>query len=172
MKQVYQVFDRIVGTIENVLCALPMAVILLLEAVHVFYRYALRSGIVWSDEVITNLLVIVVMFGGARAIRYNEHTELTGTADSLPKPVRTVVRFITTFATLAFLAILCWSSYIFVTSTGNLKTTYLRIPRVYVYMPLFVGSCFMVYEFVKTIRHRLTREVIDIYDPENYKEEE
>lgn len=29
----------------------------------------------------------------------------------------------------------------------------------------------MVYEFVKTIKYRITRDVIDIYDPENYKEE-
>ena len=172
MKEAFKVFDHIVGIIEDVLCAAPMAVILVLEAVHVFYRYALRSGLVWSDEVITNLLVIVVMFGGARAIRYNEHTELTGTADSLPKPARMVVRVITTFATLAFLVILFISSINFVATTGNLKTTYLRIPKAYCYMALAVGGGFMVYEFVKTIKHRLTRPVIDIYDPENYKEEE
>ena len=172
VKEFYKKFDRLVEIIENVLCAAPMAVILMLEVVHVFYRYVLRSGLVWSDEVITNLLVIVVMFGGARAIRFNEHTELTGTADSLPGPLRTLVRIITTAATLIFIAVLFWSSINFVTGTGNLKTTYLRIPNAYCYMALAVGSGFMLYEFVKTLRYRITRNVIDIYDPENYKEEE
>ncbi len=171
MKQGFKQFDRAVEMIENILCAVPMAIILIVEAVHVFYRYALRSGLVWSDEVITNLLVIAVMFGGARAIRFNEHTELTGTSDALPKPIRTVVRIVTTIATLAFLVVLVFSSISFISSTGNLKTTYLRIPKVIVYLPLAVGSAFMVYEFVKTIKHRICREVIDIYDPENYREE-
>lgn len=172
MKEAFKVFDHIVEMIENVLCAAPMAVILVLEAVHVFFRYALRSGLVWSDEVITNLLVIVVMFGGARAIRFNEHTELTGTADSLPKPARMIVRVITTAATLAFLVILFVASINFVRTTGNLKTTYLRIPKAYCYMALAVGGGFMVYEFLKTVKYRITRDVIDVYDPENYKEKE
>lgn len=172
MKIFYKKFDKAVATIEDVLCAVPMAIILVIEAVHVFARYAMKSGIVWSDEVITNLIVIVVMFGGARAIRYNEHTELTGTVDSLPGPGRTAVRAFTTIATLAFQVILLYASILFINGTGNLTTTYLRIPKVAVYMPLAVGSAFMIYEFVKTIRHRITRDVIDIYDPENYKEEE
>ncbi len=171
MKSFYEKFDKVIAIMEDLLCAVPMAVILVIEAVHVFTRYALKSGIVWSDEVITNLIVVVVMFGGARAIRHNEHTELTGTVDSLPGPARTVVRVITTLATLAFLVILFGSSILFISGTGKLTTTYLRIPKVIVYMPLAVGSAFMIYEFVKTIKYRITRKVIDIYDPENYKEE-
>ena len=172
MKSAFSVFDRIVEIIENVLCAAPMAVILTVEIVQVFFRYVLRSGIPWSDEVIINLLVVCIMFGGARAIRTGEHTELTGTSDSLPAGPRTVVRVITTLATLAFLVIFMYSSFIFVNSAGKLKTTNLRIPMKYCYMVLAVGSCFMLYEFVKTIRHRITRPAIDVYDPENYRGEE
>lgn len=171
MKKGFQIFDRAVEIIENICCTVPMAIILVIEAVHVFFRYALRSGIVWSDEIITNLVVIVVMFGGARAIRCNEHTELTGTADALPKAPRTLVRIITTFATLAFLVILFLASISFIQSTGNLKTTYLRIPKALCYAPLAAGGFLMVYEFLKTVKYRITRDVIDIYDPENYKEE-
>ena len=92
--------------------------------------------------------------------------------DSLPAGPRTVVRVITTLATLAFLVIFVYSSFIFVNSAGKLKTTNLRIPMKYCYMVLAVGSCFMLYEFVKTIRHRITRPAIDVYDPENYRGEE
>ena len=172
MKTVYKVFDRIVELVENILCAVPMGIILVVEIVQVFYRYVLRSGIPWSDEVIINLLVVCVMFGGAKAIRTGEHTELTGTSDSLPQGPRTVVRVITTMATLAFLVVFVYSSSIFVRSAGRLKTTNLRIPMKYCYMVLAVGSCFMLYEFVKTIKHRITRPVIDMYDPENYRGEE
>ena len=68
--------------------------------------------------------------------------------------------------------IFVYSSFIFVNSAGKLKTTNLRIPMKYCYMVLAVGSCFMLYEFVKTIRHRITRPAIDVYDPENYRGEE
>ena len=172
MKSVYHVFDRLVEIIENILCGVPMGIILVVEIVQVFFRYVLRSGIPWSDEVIINLLVVCVMFGGAKAIRTGEHTELTGTSDSLPEGPRKVVRVITTFATLAFLAIFVYSSFIFVRSAGRLKTTNLRIPMKYCYMVLAVGSCFMLYEFVKTIRYRITRPAIDVYDPEYYRGED
>ena len=172
MKSVFHVFDRLVEFIENVLCAVPMAIILGVEIVQVFFRYVLRSGIPWSDEVIINLLVVCVMFGGARAIRTGEHTELTGTSDSLPEKARYVVRAITTLATTAFLVVFVYSSFIFVRSAGKLKTTNLRIPMKYCYMVLAIGSCFMLYEFVKTIKHRITRPVIDVYDPENYRGED
>lgn len=172
MKSVYSVFDRIIEMIENVLCAVPMGIILVVEIVQVFFRYVLRSGIPWSDEVIINLLVVCVMFGGAKAIRTAEHTELTGTSDSLPDGARKVVRVITTLATLAFLGVFVYSSFIFVGSAGKLKTTNLRIPMKYCYMVLAAGSCFMLYEFVKTIKYRITRPVIDVYDPENYRGED
>jgi len=168
----FKILDRIVEGVENVLCTLPMAIIIIVEIVQVFFRYVLKSGLPWSDEVIINLIVVTVMFGGAKAIRTHEHTELTGTADSLPKTARTVVRIITTAATLLFLMVFAYSSYMFVTTTGRLKTTYLRIPMKYCYAPLAIGSVFMLYEFIKTIKYRITRPVIDIYDPENYRGEE
>lgn len=172
LKKFYKVFDRTVEIIENVLCATPMAIILIVEMVQVFFRYVLRSGLVWSDEVIVNLVVIAVMFGGAKAIRTSEHTELTGTVDALPPKARLVVRIITTAAAFIFLAIFVYSSILFASTTGRLKTTYLRIPMKYCYLPLAVGSCFMLYEFIKTIKHRITRPVIDVYDPNNYRGEE
>ena len=172
MKSVYSVFDKIVEIIENVLCAVPMGIILVVEIVQVFYRYVLRTGMPWSDEVIINLLVVCVMFGGAKAIRTGEHTELTGTSDSLPEGPRKAMRVITTLATLAFLVIFVYSSFIFVGSAGKLKTTNLRIPMKYCYMVLAVGSCFMLYEFAKTIKHRITRPAIDVYDPDNYRGED
>ena len=171
MKSAFNVFDRVIETVENVLCAVPMGIILVVEIVQVFFRYVLRSGIPWSDEVIVNLLVVCVMFGGAKAIRTREHTELTGTSDSLPEVPRKIVRVITTAATLAFLVVFVYSSIIFVRSAGKLKTTNLRIPMKYCYLMLAIGACFMLYEFVKTIRYRITRPVIDVYDPENYREE-
>ena len=172
LKPAFIIFDRIVEIIENVLCAVPTAVIIVVEMVQVFYRYVLRSGIVWSDEVIVNLIVVAVMFGSARAIRTNEHTELTGTSDGLCPKARIVIRIITTLATLAFLIVFVYASFLFQSTTGRLKTTYLRIPMKYCYLPLAVGSCFMLYEFIKTIKYRITRPVIDIYDPDNYREED
>lgn len=172
MKKTYQAFDKAVEIIENIFCAIPMAVIIIVEILHVFYRYALRSGIPWSDEAIIYMLIICVMFGGARGIRHKGHTELTGLTDSMPGILRKISLVLTTLLTLAFLVILFVTSVDFTAHAGNLKTTYLRIPMRYCYMWLALGSGFMVYEFAKTIKYRITRDKIDIYDPENYREEE
>ena len=172
MKYIFSCIDKAIEIIEDILCAVPMAFIIIIEIAQVFFRYVLSSGVVWSDEVITNLLIIVVMFGGAKAIRKNEHTELTGTVDAMPKIPRYFFRVLTTVITLIFLVALFVSSIQFVTTTGNLKTTNLRIPRAYCYFPLAAGSGFMVYEFIKKIKWRIIRETIDIYDPELYTEGE
>lgn len=172
MKKAYQIFDKAVELAENIFCIIPLGVIIILEILHVFYRYVLHSGIVWSDEVIVYMLIIVVMFGGARAIRTKSHTELTGLADAMPGIFRKIVLVLTTAITLIFLVTLFVTSLTFTLNTGSLKTTYLRIPMRFCYMWLAIGSGLMVYEFVKTIKYRITRDKIDVYDPENYKGEE
>lgn len=172
MKKAYQIFDGIVEFIENILCIFPIGGIIILEIVHVFYRYVLHSGISWSDEVIVYLLIIVVMFGGARGIRRNEHTELTGLTDAMPGILRKIILVLTTAITGVFLIVLFVTSVTFTLNTGSLKTTYLRIPMRFCYMWLAIGSGFMVYEFIKTMKSRVTRQKIDVYDPDNYKGEE
>lgn len=156
MNKVFRKIDRTIMIIEDVISVSLFGIIMVIVMAHVFSRYVLRSGILWSDELIQILLVAMVMFASARAIRVNGHTDLQGLVDRFPPPVRRIFKIFSTLATLFFLIIFFLSAYEHTVSAGKLVTVIMRIPRMLCYSSMFIGGILMVYEFIKTIKRRLT----------------
>lgn len=158
MKKIYETVDRGIGCLEDIGCVVSFGAIVCIVVAHVFFRYVLRSGILWSDEVVQILMVAMVMFGTARAVRTDGHTELQSFVDRIPGRGRTVVRTVVSLASLGFLILFFLSSFEFTMSTGTLRTVMLRIPRKYCYMFLPIGAGLSVYEFIKTLKKRIFHE--------------
>ncbi|MCB6609488.1 TRAP transporter small permease [[Clostridium] symbiosum] len=158
MKKFYKAVDKGIAAVEDTGCVISFAAIVCIVVAHVFFRYVLRSGILWSDEVVQILMVSMVMFGTARAVRVDGHTELQSFVDRLPPVGRTVVRTLVTLVSLGFLIMFFISSFEFTATTGTLKTVMLRIPRKYCYMFLPLGAGLSIYEFIKTAGHRIFHE--------------
>lgn len=158
MKNFFKAMDRGIAALEDTGCVISFAAIVGIVVAHVFFRYVLRSGILWSDEVVQILMVSMVMFGTARAVREDGHTELQSFTDRLPSRARTVVRALVTLVSLGFLIMFFVSSLEFTVTTGTLKTVMLRIPRKYCYMFLPLGAGLSIYEFIKTARKRIFHE--------------
>lgn len=155
MKKLFQQIDLIVTKIEDIFSVTLFGVIVIIVTAHVFSRYVLRSGILWSDEVIQILLVAMVMFGAARAIRTNGHTDMQGLVDSMPKPLGTFFRVFSNVATLFFLVVFLFSSFKHTMDAGQVYTVILRIPRRIAYASMPVGALLMVYEFTKLMKSRI-----------------
>jgi TRAP-type C4-dicarboxylate transport system permease small subunit len=145
--------------VEDVGCTAIYAAIVCIVVTHVFFRYALFSGLLWSDELVQILLVYMVMFGSARAIRTNGHTELNSLANKLPEKPRWVLRSLIALACVAFFIMFFVGAVDHVQNAGRLRTVILRIPRMYCYMSMPAGAALMLYEFIKTVKRRV------IHDP-------
>lgn len=156
MSMTFKKIDRSISFIEDIFSVLIFSVIVIVVMAHVFSRYVLRSGILWSDELIQILLVAMVMFASARAIRMDGHTDLQGIVNAMPRKLGMFFKIFSTGATLLFLSIFFFSAYRHTVSAGNLVTVMLRIPRRWCYASMPLGAALMIYEFVKTIKRRIS----------------
>lgn len=157
-KSLFYYFDEVIRHIENIGVGLTFGAIVILVSATVFYRYVLKSGIMWSGEVQEVLVVAMAMFGCAKATREKGHTELTSLTGLFPRKGRVAIRTITGLASLVFLGVFLYESIIYASSTGNLKTIMLRIPYRYFYLWLPIGMALNLYEFLKHMPGRIMND--------------
>ena len=62
--------DGAIHMFESAVCVASLAAIVVLVLVQVFYRYVLSSGILWLNEVVINLMILLVLVGAALATRH------------------------------------------------------------------------------------------------------
>ncbi len=156
MHRVLRPIDRFIGLVEEIVSISALVVLSVLVIIQVFWRYVLNSGILWTDEVITILMVMMTMFGSAAMTRRKLHTELLVFVDKLPEPARRAVRILTSLIGLAFLGVFLFASARYSLTTRGMVTTVLRIPMQYIFVILPIGAVFSIYEYLKTMPSVLT----------------
>lgn len=156
--------DQAVAWIEDIVSGSCLAAIVVIAAMCVFGRYLFHVGFLWADEVNQMLLVAVGMFGSARAIRFNGHAEFTSfIASQKSRTVRIVMRALISVLTVGLLVFMFVISVQF-TMSGTMKSTVLRVPRMYFYMSIPMGFGLCIYEYLKTFKKKI------VTDPESESE--
>ena len=155
---VFSAIDKVIGGFEKYVSVSCLGIIAVIVPVQVFFRYVLQRGILWANELVTILLVLVVMLGSALAFREKCHTDIQGFVNRAPKPLRLTVRIMTNLITLAFLAVILFSSIVHVKGLGAAKTAVLKIPWSICYLAITLGAVLMIYEFLKVMKERILEE--------------
>ena len=143
------IFDRLVRFYEDAVCILSLSVIVVLILTQVFYRYMLSSGILWIDELVTNLMVFMVLTGAARATRVGAHTDLRMLVDAAPPLLAKALRVVGIVAVYAFLLVLTYVSARYAWDSRRMTTTMIRIPLWASYGVIPLGGVLIMYEFTK-----------------------
>ena len=107
----------------------------------IFYRYFLRSPLVWTEELSLFIFIWVSLLGWALAARNGTHIRITFIEDRLPIPIRRALRFFFRLVALGFLAVLVHFGYIMAYRTfGRGAITIPRIPIGMFYAALPVSA--------------------------------
>ena len=154
MKSFFQTLDRIVHLIEDLVCGSALAVIVAISTASVIGRYIFDTGFLWADEVNQALLVAMCMFGSARAVRTNGHTEFTLLISrTKSKSIRIALRTVFFAVSILFLVLMfVWSADY--AAHGTMRSATLRIPRMYYYMSIPIGFALMLYEYLRSAKRR------------------
>ncbi len=147
----FRKFDNLIRFIEEAVCVSALSLIVTLVSIQVFYRYVLSSGILWMDEVVTNLMVLMVMFGAALATRNKVHTDLQVLVGNAPPLVATGIRIFASLVIGLFLLILIYYSALHAYNSRNLTTIMLDIPLWATYGLIPVGGVLIFYEFARNL---------------------
>lgn len=100
--------SRLLSTIENLLAAIPFAVVALVAFVNVLSRYFLNASLAFTGEVTVNLAVWMVMMGAVIGLREGAHLGFGVLHERARGHLRTAMTVFITAAILAFLAILLY----------------------------------------------------------------
>ena len=157
-----QLIDRIIKLFENVVCTATLGVIIVLVLVQVFYRYVLSSGILWIDELVINLMVLLVLVGAALATRRGLHTALEMIVDIAPGPLPAVMKVIRIVGTAAFVLVLIYASAQYAWESRRLSTTMIGIPLWLAYGVIPLGGVLIFYEMAKSVIGALQQGRIDM----------
>lgn len=111
----------------------------------VFMRYLFNSPFVWLEEVQLWLMVWVVFYGGAAAVRSGNHVAIEFIVDKLPKSMHKVVTIFELTVITAVLWFLSTNSIALIqqfVKSGRV-TNLLHIPYVFIYSAVPIG-CFLI----------------------------
>jgi len=158
--KVLRVIDAVVHAIEDVVSIGTLAGIVGIAFSNVIARYVFKSGFLWADEVSQALLVMMGMFGCARAVRENGHTQFDLLQNKLKaKAARIGLRAIIMVITLAFLAFLLVNSSQY-TAAGTMLSTVMRVPRMYYYASIPVGFVLCIYEYIRNVKSKVADDPV------------
>jgi TRAP-type C4-dicarboxylate transport system permease small subunit len=133
-----------------ILCVMTLSV-----TWQVVLRYLFKRPNMWSEEVARFLFVWLVMFGSALAIRYNRHMSIDFIKQKLPVKFQLVLSIVLTVLCMVFVSFIGWQGLKLLSITSRQLSGGLRIPMVYPYLSIPVGSILMLIFFVEYLANLL-----------------
>jgi TRAP-type transport system small permease protein len=135
--------------------AILLAVMFLVTLFQVVARVILGISSVWSEELARFLYVCLVFVGAAPLIRDDEHIRVGVLTDRLRGRSQNVMRLVTIFLTLPFIAIMTWGAW--TNTVANWRTYAPTIDWLsigYIYLVIWVAGLLMLwYLAVNLVRH-------------------
>jgi TRAP-type C4-dicarboxylate transport system permease small subunit len=122
--------------------ALATAIIAILAA-QIFFRYALNSSIIWSEEVATWCLVWVVFLGAAAIMRRWDHVQIPMLIRRLPLRARPGVIVFAKLATFVAAALVAWYGLQWVLGLGHIRSQTTGISTRWIKLAVPVGAGLM-----------------------------
>jgi TRAP-type C4-dicarboxylate transport system permease small subunit len=140
---------------------LLFSVATILCIVSVLFRYGFNNSIVWSEEVVRFLFVVMFFFGATEACRLHKHVVMDIFVSHLPEKAQNYVQFITNFLLIIFLLAVAFLGLRNSIINMAQHSPALGIPYGVVYASIPIGCllmsimlCFHVYDNICVIRRR------------------
>lgn len=108
-----RIVNSVAGVVERACvfaCIVMMAVIAVVINLQVFFRYVLRSPLIWTMELTGFLLVYTVLLGAGVALRRRKFAYVELVVGALPKPIRLAFEILGSCLVVMFVSVAFWAS--------------------------------------------------------------
>lgn len=126
--------------------------------INIFLRYVMKTGIYWSEEVVTGLFVWAVFIGSAAGFKRHKHIGVDFLVSKLPDGIRKIVNIIVDIVLILINGYLFYLSIIYVKSSYLKPTPVLGISSVWIssslVFSLFLMTIYSIVFLIKTIRNK------------------
>jgi TRAP-type C4-dicarboxylate transport system permease small subunit len=136
----------------EILCALMLAVMVVLLFIQVFSRYALSDPPDWTEELARAVFVYLSFVGGALAIVRNAHLKIQTLHERLAPNARAALDIALTLVGVLFLAVVVLHSFTLLSQLAHQPMTSVPISKAFVFAGVPVGCGLMlVYELRRLV---------------------
>ena len=136
---------QLVRRFVEIVTVFGVATYSVLICAQVFWRYALNSSLVWSEELVQFILLWTVMLGSAIATDRGAHIVLNPLDDFLDAQQRRIKNVIVHLCTIAFCAALAWYGLQLCLRTKFMMSSASEIPMPWVYAAMPVGAVLILF---------------------------
>ncbi len=152
MKKVGAIFDRILGVLMFLACAI-LIFAMLLVCTDVIMRYALNRPILWGMEVCEYILVGIVSLGMAWLLKEEGHVKVDFLLNRLKPRPQALINAVTSALAAVIVLIITWyglrNTFHLMQTGFAIETGVLRIPKAYLLIPLGIGCFLFFIQFVR-----------------------
>jgi tripartite ATP-independent transporter DctM subunit len=124
------------------LCALVLALDVVVVFISVVLRYFVHHPVDWAEEVARGLMVMLVFLGGATVLARKQHVHVDFFRALLPLPWQYAAQQLGGWAVAATAGGLAWSAWLLLEDSTNV-TTPMGLPQWLNVLPVFVGALLM-----------------------------
>ena len=136
--------------LEKYTACVMLVGIVCIGAVQIFFRFALKSSLIWSEELMRYLFVWLSFITASIAVREHKHISVDFVTSVVPAKINRVFYLISRLAILVYFYYMIPAGFELCAKTAANKSTILPITWNYVYAALPVGMILMAISFVST----------------------
>lgn len=167
MKNLLGKVNSITATIEKVILALSIMLMMINTTANALGRYIFNQSIYFSEELNQFLMISVTFVGLAYAVRNGRNIRMTAIYDSLSHKKKKILMIIIALFTSLLMFLLAYEAYVYVMQVKeiNRQSPALQIQVYLVYMIVPIGF-FMsgIQFFIRFIQNLLHEEIYLSYD--------
>lgn len=136
--------DRGLRRLENAVVTVLLAVICLVMAAQVLFRFVLKTPLAWSDELATYSFVWLALLGSAVGVRENAHIGVDAFVRLFPPTHRRLIAFASLALVAVFLVVLIKLGIDLLARVEDQRSAALGLPVFWVYLAVPVNTMLMV----------------------------
>lgn len=137
--------SNIIFKLEKTIVIILGLVMLFSLAIGVFFRYVLKSPLVWSDEIAIFSLIWLTFIGGSMSVKLGRTAVVTIFVDKFTGKIKKVLLGISFFIVLMFAVYLLFLSVQWLSSPNILvqRSSSMNMPMIYAYLSVPVSFLFI-----------------------------
>ena len=158
---------------EHVVLAVLLIVLTFLSFGNVIFRYVLKSGMSWSDEVCKYSLVLSGFFSIPCWIRYNTGIRVDALTEILPKKIQKILLYITDVVMVLIFGMMAKGSIDLVKTCMNVdqRSPALQIPMAYLYGIITFAFVLSIFRYIQMMILKHVPAEVELAEGELTKEE-
>ena len=145
---VYKKIDSVISRIEKYTACGMLVAIVLIGSAQIFFRFVLKSSLIWSEELMRYMFVWLSFITASIAVREHKHISVDFVTSFVPAKINRIFYLISRLAILVYFYFMIPAGFALCAKTAANKSTILPVTWNYVYAALPAGMILMAISLV------------------------